>query len=121
MISDRMTPEFKLNNEDLMRVGNFKDSRSNSGNFPIIPFDDNDLSPRMESLLLGIQSSRRNSTRRNSGKNGLSNGKRNRLDSLNFPLGLLQSPPIEHVKNPFSPDEVSPNNLQQLRNTIQIN
>lgn len=55
MISDRMTPEFKLNNEDLIRVGgNYKDSRSNSGNFPIMPFDDNDLSPRMESLLLGI-------------------------------------------------------------------
>lgn len=41
---DRMTPEFKLNNEEFIR----KDSRTNSSG---VHFDDNDLSPRMESLL----------------------------------------------------------------------
>jgi hypothetical protein len=92
MISDRMTPEFKLNNEDFIRAANYRDSRNNSSNFPIGAFDDNDLSPRMESLLFGMPS--KNSTRKNSGIAG----NRDRTDSLNFPLGLLQSPPVHQLK-----------------------
>eukprot|EP00347_Sterkiella_histriomuscorum_P000691 403374873 len=57
MVSDRMTPEFKLCNDDFI----LRESRTNSS----VRFDDYDLSPRMESLLMGIDGNPlRNSSRK---------------------------------------------------------